>query len=195
VAGPGGDPAQAMELMALATSSVTNLLPELPDSPFDNDSFGNKDCYPSLGRDASLGGKDRDSGSGGGLGVDADCIFAYDDNDRDSDSDDNDAGGDMPFAWAQPNADMFEFDRSFSGKQEGGSGGGTAALSSSPSQSFIAQQCMAPPVLSSFEQSSGYGRQNEAVSDCALMSMMCLFSYLHACCHRMCLMPWRDCKK
>lgn len=152
-----------MELMALATSSVTNLLPELPDSPFDNDSFG-KECYPSLGRDGSLGGKDRDSGSGGGLGVDADCIFAYDDNDRYSESCDGDGGAeDMPFAWAQPNADMFEFDRSFSGgKLEGVNG---AALSGSTSQSFIAQQCMAPPVLSSFEQSSGYGRQSELVGD------------------------------
>ena len=88
-----------MELNAL-TTSIGNLLPELPDSPFDTaDGLSGKECYPNAlrgnhkGTDGGSVGRDRDSES---LGVDADCMFAYDDNDRDSSSDSADGNGHRP---------------------------------------------------------------------------------------------------
>ena len=150
-----------MELMGLATS-MGNLLPELPDSPFDNDSFSG--AYPPLCREEP--GQGRESGGAGGgagtadLGVDADCIFDYDDSDQHSDAGHDHSGvEDMPFAWAPPEADVFELALSVCSKSDGSAD----TVNTEAFHCFVAQQCMAPPVLSSFKPRYSYGRPHESV--------------------------------
>lgn len=143
-----------MELMGLATS-IHTLLPELPESPFDTD-LG-RDCYPLSreGHDGSSVG-----GAGESRSADTDCMFAYDDNDRDSLDGNEDE--DMPFAYAAPQAESFEFQRpAVSSVSAKGLATNPSGSTSSNNQSFIAQQCMAPPVLASFESASTYSRNND----------------------------------
>ena len=158
VAGGSQESPHHMELMGLATS-MGNLLPELPVSPFDNDSL--VAAYPLKGGQGGGHGGGRDSGGGAAdLGVDADCIFACDDDENSDPGHDHSGADDMPFAWAQPQADMFEFSPSISSKSDGSAD----AVNGGAMQSFIAQQCMTPPVLASFSQSYSYGRPHESVS-------------------------------
>lgn len=125
--------------------SVRELLPNLPESPFDNELSGNR-----LNRDS---GQDSSLGNLGG-NADTDCIFAYDDNDRDSLCGGDDLE-DMPFAWAQAPADPFFLHNNL--KSDNNEGNTDAK------QSMIAQQCLAPPPLSGFDSMRlGAMRQNSA---------------------------------
>jgi hypothetical protein len=153
-------------------------LSELPVSPFDNalslmhhgGSVGGGDNdEPSVNTGTLTEG---DKGN-----ADTDEMFEFEDTDAldDDDEQDDDAVEDMPFAWAQQStADSYVFNKagishmpdvSTDGSVVGignanvsGSGGGGGVGSSGGSgmvnlkQSFIAQQCMAPPMLMSFQQ-------------------------------------------
>lgn len=106
-------------------------LPDIPDSPFD--------C---LSKDDSQRA-DRDSGQGSVLegAADTDCMFACDENERDE-FDDGEID-DMPFAWAP--TDSFSLRKLPIDDQ-------LESHFSKSTQSIIAQQCLAPPVLTGFEK-------------------------------------------
>lgn len=113
-------------------SSEIISLPDLPDSPFD--CFSKDDSQKV----------DRDSGQGSLLegAVDTECMFACDENERDEYNDGE--LDDMPFAWAP--ADSFSLHKLPVEDQ-------VETLSAiKPRQNTIAQQCLAPPVLTGFEK-------------------------------------------
>lgn len=69
---------------------------------------------------------------------------------------------DMPFAWSQAPADEFVFKKSSSKS-------GDVSSNGSAYHSFIAQQCVAPPVLSSF--------QSDRFSQSVVLLFVLLFSF------------------
>mmetsp|Transcript_14505 Transcript_14505/g.24071 ORF Transcript_14505/g.24071 Transcript_14505/m.24071 type:complete len:742 (+) Transcript_14505:277-2502(+) len=156
------------------------LLSELPVSPFDN-------ALNLMQQGGSVGG-DHDERSvntgtiteGDKGNADTDEMFEFEDTDA---LDDDDIVEDMPFAWAQQSAaDSYVFNKagishmpdvSTDGSMGGlnnysGSGAGNSSSSNGMvnlNQSFIAQQCMAPPMLTSFRQSSDEDRFTHYTQD------------------------------
>jgi hypothetical protein len=164
------------------SNAGTNLLSlsELPTSPFDN-------AHSLMHQGGSMGG-DHDERSvntgtfteGDKGNADTDEMFEFEDTDAIDDEED-DMVEDMPFAWAQQStAESYVFNKAgishmpdvstdgsvgtnnYSGSGVGNSSSGMVNLN----QSFIAQQCMAPPMLTSFRQTSdeersmGYTQDN-----------------------------------
>jgi hypothetical protein len=110
--------------------SLQTMLPELPESPFDSFS---KDDRSRVDRDSG-------QGSSGGLlrgEADTECMFHCEDDDDDE----------MPFAWAQASSDPSHLDLTDTASP-------FEQSFSKPNQSIIAQQCLAPPVLTGFESTA-----------------------------------------
>ncbi len=114
------------------------MLPELPQSPFDNEQVTIKETSRfnrDSGQDSSISGLVNH----GGGNADTDCIFAYDDNDRDSLCDEDELE-EMPFAWAPTPSDSFLVQKSTNSQ-----------LPINLNHNLIAQQCLAPPALNGFD--------------------------------------------
>lgn len=117
------------------TADVVSLLPELPESPFD--------CFA---KDDSNLQAERDSGSLLGGAADTECIFACDESERGDDAFDDGELDDMPFALSQTPTDSFLLQKSTNSEDN------SESPFSKQHQSIIAQQCLAPPVLTGFEK-------------------------------------------
>lgn len=110
--------------------------------------------------------------------ADTDEMFEFEDTEAADEDEEDEGGEEMPFAWAQQSAaDSYVFskagishvpDVSSDGTVGAGSRSGSAGGSSSMvnlNQSFIAQQCMAPPMLTSFRQTSHEERSSRYSQD------------------------------
>jgi len=131
-------------------------LSELPISPFDLEPNFVQFVSGGGGGDNDERSVNTDKGN-----ADVDGMFDFEDAEAEEDEDEEEETEDMPFAWAQQStSDSYVFNKG--GISRVTDFVGNVELSSGQiSQSLIFQQCMAPPVLTSFDQDNKSGNYNQ----------------------------------
>jgi hypothetical protein len=144
-------------------------LADLPISPFDNalPNAGKEDNHINSDNMMLLLNEPYRERISSGNKEDVESIFGYGDVDWGTVTTAPMDDGSLPFAWAQPPAESFEFNDSVLRRSVGANKNSMqndqSNLSILSSQSLIAQHCLAPPTLSSF-QSDYISSSNASVS-------------------------------